>query len=181
MPTAYNEILSKFKQNLRINEFWEFYKITAIIARKSEEDTWKIILMLIVPCENEVKTIGYNTLLEDSAIKVIEEIRSSDSFDTFLCELFNNQTIKIGNTDSSIELIKFEPKIKHTDRSTSKSLIGIEKPGNVLYVAGADPDSNIFKDIKTYAERSLLIHDPPYENIEDIVSDLLKVKPIYLC
>jgi hypothetical protein len=178
MATQYESTLSEFKGKLSINEFWRFYKIRAIMARESEGDAWKIILMLIVPSGNEVETVGYNTLLEDVGINVIEETRSSDSFDNFLSELFTNGTIRIGNTDSSTELINFEPKIKHIDRLVSKSLIGIERPGDILYIAGPDPDSYIFKNIKTFAERHLLIHDPPYGNIEDVISDLLMVKPV---
>lgn len=77
-------------------------------------------------------TVGYNILLEDLAIKVIEETRSSDSFNTFLSELFTNRTIRIGNTNSSTELIRSEPRIKSSDRFVSKSLIGIEYPGDIL-------------------------------------------------
>jgi hypothetical protein len=46
-----------------------------------------------------------------------------------------------------------------------------------IYVIGADPDSQIYSQIKHYTEHSLLLHDPPYENIEDTVFDLLKTNP----
>jgi hypothetical protein len=142
MATQYESTLSEFRGKLSINEFWRSYNVKAIIARESEEDVWKIILMLIVPLGNEVETTGYNTLLEDMGINVIEETRSSDSFDNFLSELFTAGTIRIGNIDASTELIRYEPKIKHIDRLVLKSLIGIERPGDILYVAGNTTYSN---------------------------------------
>jgi hypothetical protein len=86
MSTRYDDTLCKFKDKLRINQFWKFYKIRSVIARESEKNTWKIILLSILPSGNE--KIRCDLLIENSAIKVIEETRSSDSFDVFLSELF---------------------------------------------------------------------------------------------
>jgi hypothetical protein len=69
------------------SQFWKFYKIKVVIARESEKEIWKIILLSILPTGNE--SIRYNILLEDSAINMIEETRSSDSFEqpTILLEV----------------------------------------------------------------------------------------------
>jgi hypothetical protein len=160
MSTLYHETLCNFKQKVSLNQFWKFYKIKVVIVRESEKEIWKIILLSILPTGNE--SIRYYILLEDSAIKIIEETRSSDSFEPFLSELFTNQTIRIGDTDSSNELIRFEPLIKRSNRFTSMSVIGVEYPGDILYVTGVDPKSDDFNRIKRHVERRLLIHDPPY-------------------
>ena len=67
--------------------------------------------------------------------------------------------------------------IKFTNRFNSQSLIGVEYPGEILYAIGADPLSHVYANIEKNANLRLLVHDPPFENIEDAVGDLFKIRP----
>ena len=165
--------MDRFKEKLRINDFWKFFEINVVVARESEDVEWKTILMSVIPLLDG--TEGQNTLFEDSSIMIIKDVRSSNLFDDFLLELFTRERMTVGNVESSSKLVKSDPFIKYTDRLNSRSLVGIEFPGEILYVIGADPASIDLGKIKTFVENNLLIHDPPYQNIEDVISDLLHI------
>jgi hypothetical protein len=66
---------------------------------------------------------------------------------------------------------------KVSDRFDSKSLVGIECPGEILYSIGVDPMSHVYTNIMKNANPSLLLNDPPFENIEDAMLELFKIFP----
>jgi hypothetical protein len=121
-----------------------------------------------------------NILLDNPAIKFVEEVRPFNSIDAFLSDLFGNEQVKIGNTDASTDLVKYEPETKHLNRYESKSITGAEYPGEILFVKGPDPKSDIFSSLKIAADDALLINDPPFENVEDALNELYRVNPTAL-
>jgi hypothetical protein len=56
MSTLYHETLCKFKQKVGLNQIWKFYKMKVVIARESEKEIWKIILLSILPTGNELNS-----------------------------------------------------------------------------------------------------------------------------
>jgi hypothetical protein len=105
MSARFMDTLSKFKERITINKLWKHYKTRAVIARESDHEQWKIILLITIP--DKTGHVGRNILLENPAIKFIEEIRSIDNLDTFLEDLFERRTLVIGDTSSSVTRITY--------------------------------------------------------------------------
>lgn len=132
-------------------------------------------MITIIPDKNG--PVGCDILLKNDVIKVAEEIRSYDTFDSFVSSLFKDGDIIIGDTVTSTELIRHSSFTKSIDRFHSKLHMGIEYPGEIFYVYGPDPKSDIFMELKEAANTALQINDPPFEDVEDVIDDLLKVNP----
>jgi hypothetical protein len=131
MSTSYDQVLRNFERKARMNHFWDSYNIKVVIARESQRAIWKIILLSILLTEN--KKVACNILLDDVTIKVIEEVRSFDTFNPLLNNLLKKQNVRIGNIKCSLELIKSDPLTKYVDRLSSKSLVGVESPRDICY------------------------------------------------
>jgi hypothetical protein len=154
---------------------WQFFIIRAVTVRSSINHPWKIIWLVIIP--KRVEQTRCDLLLDNSTIKFIEEVVSLDTIDNFLIGLFTEGKVKIGDIEGSTDLLRYEPETKDVDRYESKSLTGIEFPGQLLFVKGPDPQSDIVSSLKNTADNALLINDPPFENIEDAIDEIYGVNP----
>jgi len=83
----------------------------------------------------------------------------------------------IRDLDCSAELIDDKLSTKVSDRFDSKSLVGMECPGEILYSIGVDPASHVYTNIKKNVNLSLPLNDPPFEDIKDGIFELFKVSP----
>src|SRR5438270_287447 len=103
MSASPTDTLSKFKEKITINKSWKYYKIKAVVARESDDEKWKIILLITLP--DRTGDIGSKILLGNSAVKFIEETRNIDTLNIFLEDLVERRSIVIADASSSAELI----------------------------------------------------------------------------
>jgi hypothetical protein len=154
--------------------YWRFYKVKSVIV-KSSENKWKGIFIAIIP-ENNGST-GSRTLLDNNIIKITEEIRPSDALNGLISDLFHRRSVVIANKSVSTELFIGDSHSKPINRFDSKLYLGSDYPGEVLFVLGVDPGSDIFEGLKEVSDTALLTYDPPFENIEDAIDNLLNINP----
>lgn len=163
-----------FEKDLTENTYWRFYKVKSVIV-KSSDNVWKGIFIVIIP--DKAGPTGSKTLLDNDIIKITEEIHPSDTFNSVVSDLFHRQSVEIANTTISTELFIGESYTKIIDRFDSNIYLRSDYPGEVLFLLGIDPSSDIFEGLKVTSDTALLTHEPPFENIQDAIDNLLNINP----
>ena len=163
--------VQKFKKKVIINDFWKFFSIRAVIGRSSSHESWEILLLFVQLDTNGI--VLSRTLFESDLIRIIEEIREFDIFEDFLNRLFQENIIQIGGTEVLLEFVRFEPSHVFIERKKTASKIGVDYSGDLLIVKGGAASK--FQQIKNHVDGMLLTNDRPYESLDDLIYDKLRV------
>jgi hypothetical protein len=157
--------IETFKERVDANKSCQFFNIIAAIGRSCPTKPWKILL-LFVRLEQEGSAKA-DTIFENNFFKIVAETRAIASFHKFLSEIFAGPSVKLDSTFFSLDLVRFQPSLSS---NTSNNY-----PGDYLVVEGGF--STEYNLVKEKCDLSLQSGDPPYESIDDVISDKTKNIP----
>jgi hypothetical protein len=132
--------------------------------------------LLFVRLEQEGSTKAQG-IFENDFFKIVDETRNIASFHSFLSEIFGGNTVELVSTTFSLDLVKFPPSLI-SDTGMPLRINGNDHRGDSLIVKGGS--STEYGLVKEKCGLSLKRGDPPYENIDDVISDKTKISPTYL-
>jgi len=159
--------IDQFKSRVNKEKLWSHYRVrTAITTFESRS---YIIALYIDLVKNS--PLYKKILLQTPRLTLMDETRELASFNDFFPKLFHSsRSIKIGNTSCSLGLINGKTSYAFYDSYIDAMVVGRGSAGHLLSKNG-NP-SSYWAGIRTRISSGLLLHDPPYDSLEDALSIL---------